>query len=340
MNEILENFLTFVIQHDTFSGPKRLYGQLDRFLKNNLKSMPLLVLSLPLEHSSLKKDPMKFARAIWNKGHAQRTYTEFNVNKILKEYLGKEGDSKYHQLEIDKKEYCAFYCGKSETQLFVAIFKSQIKPSEEFLQRLTSFMDNSNKSFLQLRDYKKLEDLVHIDDVTGLYNQRKLYKDLDAAVLRYKEMKEPFSVLFIDIDHFKSVNDGHGHLVGTQLLNDMASLLKLTLRESDLIYRYGGDEFVMIIPDVNSEIAEKIGHRILKAVKKEKFVVDDDSSLDSKEVNSNDFALSVSIGIAAFPDDANTKEDVLLIADKMMYEAKKKGRGRVCFTSEIFQEAK
>ncbi|MCP4911568.1 MAG: GGDEF domain-containing protein [Oligoflexia bacterium] len=337
MSEILENFLTFVIQYDPFSGPKRLYGQLDRFLKNNCSSMPLLVLSLPLKHSTLKKDPLKYARAIWNKGHAQRSYSDNNINTLLKEYLSKGEKEKYHCLSLDDKEYCAFYCGKSETQLFVAIFKSKEKPEVDFLQRLTSFMENSNKCFLQLRDYKKLEDLVHIDDVTGLYNQRKLYKDLDSAVLRYKEMKEPFSVLFIDIDHFKSVNDGHGHLVGTQLLNDMASLLKLTLRESDLIYRYGGDEFVMIIPDVNSEIAEKIGHRILKAVKNEKFVVDDESSL---EAESNDFALSVSIGIAAFPDDANTKEDVLLIADKMMYEAKKKGRGRVCFTSEIFQEAK
>ncbi|MDC1175638.1 hypothetical protein OAT67_09580, partial [Bacteriovoracaceae bacterium] len=146
MNETLENFLSFTIQHDPFSGPKRMYGQLDRFMKANFHSKPLLVMSLPLEHKSLKKEPLKYARAIWNKSQTSRTYSESSLNELLSTYFKNEKKAHWLNITIDNKNYCAFYCGKSETQNFIGIVKTDEVIDGAFLNKLVLFMDNTNSS--------------------------------------------------------------------------------------------------------------------------------------------------------------------------------------------------
>ena len=126
-------------------------------------------------------------------------------------------------------------------------------------------------------------DLAYRDDVTGLYNQRKLHKDLDESVRNFHDYDSRFYVFFLDIDHFKDINDNYGHLMGTKILLRIAELLKDVLRENDLVYRYGGDEFVIIIPDVDHELALGIGRRILVALEGQRFGI-------------ANFRLSVSIG--------------------------------------------
>jgi diguanylate cyclase (GGDEF)-like protein len=153
-------------------------------------------------------------------------------------------------------------------------------------------------------------------------------KDLDTCVQNYKDFKQSFCVLFVDIDHFKLVNDGHGHIVGTQLLKDVGVVIKETVRTSDYIYRYGGDEFVIILPDENIETGKNVGERILNNVKKNKFTV---------QKTGEEKRITVSIGIATFPEHASTRQDILEIADKMMYEAKKTGRSRVYPADEVIQ---
>ena len=136
-------------------------------------------------------------------------------------------------------------------------------------------------------------------------------------------------MFFIDVDHFKQVNDGHGHLVGTQLLTELAKLLKNDLRATDYVYRYGGDEYVAIVTDVDDEMASMVGKRVLNNIKNNVFLIDDMG--EEKE-----FSLSVSIGIAGFPDDASSYKEILSLADRMMYEAKSGGRGNVCQAREYF----
>ena len=116
------------------------------------------------------------------------------------------------------------------------------------------------------------------------------------------------------------MNDGHGHLVGTQILAELGALLKGVLRKNDLLYRYGGDEFVLIIPGVDKSTAHKIGERILKKVKSKEFGF-------SKP--NKGFYLTVSIGIALFPENGKSRQEILALADKMMYAAKSSGRGTV-----------
>ena len=173
--------------------------------------------------------------------------------------------------------------------------------------------------------------MVDRDDVTGLYNQRRLHKDLIQEKKKYQATKIPFSVLFIDIDHFKSVNDGSGHLVGSQLLSDLADRLKDILRNSDNFYRYGGDEFVIILPGVSTQDGLKIGKRILKKIKEKPFKVND---------LKDSFFLSVSIGLATLPNHVKDIKGLLELADNMLYRAKELGRGRVCSVTEIFKKRK
>jgi diguanylate cyclase (GGDEF)-like protein len=164
------------------------------------------------------------------------------------------------------------------------------------------------------------------DEVTGLFNQRKLIEDLELYTGRYVHDQSGFTLLFVDIDYFKNVNDQYGHVVGSQLLIDMATILKGQLRSSDLVYRYGGDEFIVLLPRSSVEESKKIALRISEAVKATEFNV---LNADTK------YRLSLSIGVAQFPLDATTVKGLIDFADKMMYMSKKSGRGKVFHINEV-----
>lgn len=163
------------------------------------------------------------------------------------------------------------------------------------------------------------QDLANKDEVTGLFNQRKLSSDLDKAVVEHKKNNQTFCIMFIDVDHFKQVNDNFGHVVGSQMLLEIAQELRELLRSSDKIYRYGGDEFVVIMPEANLETVHKVAIRVNQAVKKKSFNVG----------QAKDYKLGLSIGIAEFPTDAQTSKEIIEFADQMMYVSKKTGRGKV-----------
>lgn len=179
-----------------------------------------------------------------------------------------------------------------------------------------------------LNDSKKTERIKLLsvtDEITGLYNQRKLVEDLEHHISRYPYDQSVFSLLFIDIDYFKNVNDQYGHVVGSQLLIDMAKVLKTQLRATDLVYRYGGDEFIVLLPRANIQESKKIALRISEVVKEAEFNLD----------NGDKYKLSLSVGIAEFPTDAGDAKAIIEFADKMMYMSKKSGRGKVFHINEV-----
>ncbi len=228
-----------------------------------------------------------------------------------------------------ERHFFRIFLGEKEGQEYYFLFSNKLSEtvSVPFVSQVKKFLQTRFKLCCDLEVLEKFKALVYLDDVTGLYNQRKLTMDLEQLSAIYQETGAPFAVLFIDIDYFKRVNDGHGHLVGTQLLDDLAKLLKKILRESDLIYRYGGDEFVMILPNFTPENARSIAERILRAVKKEEFLKD----------SPHPFKLSVSIGVAGVPAHAKAPHELLAMADQMMYTAKSSGRGKVCMAGELFE---
>lgn len=194
---------------------------------------------------------------------------------------------------------------------------------------LSDYLSNVLKTSLSiLTGSKKAHEIKMLsltDEITGLFNQRKLSEDLEYFIARYPIEKQVFTLLFVDIDYFKNVNDQFGHVVGSQLLIDMAAVLKTQLRSTDLVYRYGGDEFIVLLPKSNLEESKKIAVRILNSVKDAEFNIDEEKK----------YRLSLSIGIAEFPTDADSAKSIIEFADKMMYLSKKSGRGKVFHVNEV-----
>lgn len=337
MIQDLRNLLTLVASFEADKGPKELYSLLEDYLQESYQLNKLYVYSIydfTLRAPGTPIEVPRYMRTLWNRKDAQDFIEDKKNHDLIVDVLteGKKVPS--------NKKLLYLPMGVIDGQFIFAYAPIERNLPCEVYQYLCEFMERSFKMMNKWQEVGKLESLVHIDDVTGLFNQRKLIKDIKLAVDNYKLHKEHFVVLFIDIDHFKSVNDGHGHLVGTQILSDMASILMGLMRDADLCYRYGGDEFVVIIPDATNENGKMIGERILRTVKNHNFEID--KALLTKEQRSQhkdgplQFKLSVSIGVAGFPEDAKTEHEILAIADKMMYQAKQSGRGQVCFAGEIF----
>lgn len=226
-----------------------------------------------------------------------------------------------------KKREDVFYhlADKKNQHYFLVSPEKNLKPQQkEFLQK---FVATYFELSIRYEEMKKKQDLIYIDDVSGLYNQRKLNIDLKSFIERYQKHKHAFCVLFMDVDYFKKVNDSHGHLVGTKLLEMLAHEFKQLLRDGDLLYRYGGDEFVVLLPDTELAGGKIVGERILERIKSHFFEV----STNDKHLSLN---MSLSIGVAECPTDASDVDALLSFADKMMYGAKATGRGTVFYAHE------
>jgi diguanylate cyclase (GGDEF)-like protein len=162
----------------------------------------------------------------------------------------------------------------------------------------------------------RAEALSVTDDLTQLYNSRYLSQVLRRETKRASRSGRPLSLLFIDLDGFKSVNDSHGHLYGSRALVEAAGLIRLSARETDVVARFGGDEFALILPDTGSEGAAAVGERIRDRVAAHRFLRGDGL----------DIHLTVSVGVATLPDVAASTEGLIQAADEAMYHVKDHGK--------------
>lgn len=327
-NDLL-GLIDFVVKDYHYREPKDLFGAIEGFLSDAWGAGPLYAFSLSKEKFGGTGASLRKCRGVWNRKKLLKHFTENEAEKILGQIVAKGPKTGV----CDWQENLLIIHGPAvEDQHFFAFCEIERKPEETLLAPMIVYVESMLRQISRQMKLDHLQSLVHMDDVTGLYNQRKLLLDLDACIERYHKIQEPFAVLFVDIDHFKQVNDGHGHIVGTHLLAEVASVLRGVLRDSDLCYRYGGDEFVVIIPGSNGDEGRIIGERILGAIRHKNFEIPDIDQ--GKEIHR--LKLSASIGVAGFPEDARTRDEVLSIADKMMYQAKESGRGQVCRAGELF----
>jgi diguanylate cyclase (GGDEF)-like protein len=169
---------------------------------------------------------------------------------------------------------------------------------------------------------RRSEELSITDDLTKLYNSRFLNATLRREVERSKRYRTPVSLIFMDLDGFKSVNDQHGHLFGSRALIEVGSVLRTTVREIDIVSRFGGDEFTVILPQTGPEGAQIIADRIRQKIEETIF-------LESYGVQ---VRLTASIGIASFPDHGRTKDDLIARADSAMYAVKGRGKNGVALS--------
>lgn len=184
---------------------------------------------------------------------------------------------------------------------------------------LSSIADFAAIAIHNARVVKRLQELTVTDEHTGLFNARHLRSLLDSEVARSRRFHHPVSLVFIDLDGFKQVNDTHGHLIGSALLQEVGTLLLATCRQIDVVCRYGGDEFAVLLVETDSDAAGEVGRRICQAMAGNRFLA----------ARGLGIRLSASIGVATFPDHASDASSLLERADRMMYEVKAAGRNGV-----------
>jgi two-component system, cell cycle response regulator len=167
---------------------------------------------------------------------------------------------------------------------------------------------------------RQVEHLAYLDDLTHLYNVRYL----DVALDREVAGGRPFTLLFLDLDHFKAVNDQHGHLSGSRLLIEVGRVLRSCVRDEDVVVRYGGDEYVVLLVGIDSGGGLKVAERVRRAIEDHRYL-----SREGARVR-----VTASIGLASFPEHAAAKPEILDFADRAMYRGKRSTRNVVYMASK------
>ncbi len=177
--------------------------------------------------------------------------------------------------------------------------------------------------------YYHAKERAFIDDVTEVYNARYLLSTTENEIRRAERYEQVLSVLFLDLDRFKLVNDRHGHLVGSQTLRNLSQVLAQCVRDVDTLARYGGDEFTILLVGTDHGEAMSVAERIRRTVEDHVFEAGGEASL----------RLTVSVGVSTYPQHGADRNSLLDAADKAMYRSKSLGRNRVCSVDEIEENA-
>jgi len=202
-------------------------------------------------------------------------------------------------------------------QLFAAAEKAFKEEDAQLISALAHIAEN-----LLAREYKNegLLQFAFTDHLTALRTRGFFEQQLELEIKRFERSQQPFTLLMLDIDFFKALNDHYGHRVGDKVLREVAKLLTQDMREIDTCARYGGEEFAIILPDTNEQEAMAVAERIRAAVEAGEFTVNAPKSGDR---------ISISIGLAVFDRDAKKKRELIERADAALYFAKSQGRNRV-----------
>jgi len=170
-----------------------------------------------------------------------------------------------------------------------------------------------------LSEYEKL---AIIDGLTGAYNRMHFENELNHRVSEGQRNNYPFSLMLLDVDHFKTINDIYGHQGGDTVLKAVASALKSRLRTSDILARYGGDEFVIILPGAELPTAIHLANQLLKVI----------ADVSVPSIEPTKFEITISIGVAQFPADGDANKSLVACVDRRLYAAKTDGRNRLVYT--------
>lgn len=205
---------------------------------------------------------------------------------------------------------------------FIFVFANAVP--EEKKEVLNFVKEQINLAVENSLRYMNAQEMAYIDELTKVYNIRYLYVALENELKRAERFGTFISVLFIDLDFFKKVNDTYGHLVGSRLLMEISSEIKKSVRGIDIVVRYGGDEFVVICTETDMDLALRVAERIRKRIEEREFFKEDGHSI----------RITASIGVATYPVHGTTKSELIDLADKAMYKGKELSRNIVCMTDK------
>jgi len=219
-------------------------------------------------------------------------------------------------LAMDNKLIGVIAIGKKEPYAF----------GQKQVQILSSLGGQAAVAMANAMLYKKIEKLAITDGLTKVYNHRYFYKKMEEERERYRRYGTVFSFIMLDLDYFKRFNDKYGHRAGDHALYTVAQVIKKSTRMLDVVSRYGGEEFAVILPETDAASARVVAERILHAVHDAYFSV----SEDHPPVH-----ITVSIGVATCPQDAESTNDLIELADKALYYSKETGKNKISVWSEV-----
>lgn len=230
---------------------------------------------------------------------------------------------KSHILELLRAEYFVIVPLMSKDKAIGVIMADNIftrKPiSKDDIRVLTMFADQAGMAIENSRLYEKTLIMSHTDSLTNLWNHGYFHDMLTEELKKSAANKEKLSLAMLDFDNFKIYNDTLGHQVGDIALKELASILRKNIRENDYACRYGGEEFAIILPQKNTDEAFSVAERIRKEIEEYAFPQKQQLPING---------LTVSIGIATFPESAKTKDELISAADAALYESKRRGKNR------------
>lgn len=222
---------------------------------------------------------------------------------------------------VTRSIVCVPIVGREAVLGVIELVNSMGKASfrEEDLPALQNLADWAAIALENARYVARINELTITDDTTRLYNARHLQFVLDTEIYRSRRYGFELSVVFLDLDHFKDVNDTHGHLAGSRLLWLIGDLIRTHLRLIDYAFRYGGDEFVLLLPQTAKERAHQVVQRLRELLNATTFTAEEGV----------DVRVTASFGLATYPEDGETRKELVARADEAMYVAKGSGRNRV-----------
>ncbi|MHB2026023.1 MAG: GGDEF domain-containing protein [Elusimicrobiota bacterium] len=222
-----------------------------------------------------------------------------------------------HALESPEKSILAPISDGEVLGFLYARCPPKMTPAE-LLGRALFFVQDIAFAFRRIRLFQEMENLSRIDGLTGVHRRGSFDERLKEELVRAQTFKTPLVLLFLDIDHFKELNDRYGHPFGDQVLKRLGEILNASVYETDFVARYGGEEFAVILPRALPEGAARKAEAIRKRVEEERF-----------SIGFSQARISVSIGMAQFPRDAARAEELVAQADAALYRAKSMGRNQV-----------
>ena len=191
--------------------------------------------------------------------------------------------------------------------------------TDEDLQIVTGIADFAAIAIDNARNFQRVQELTITDEHTGLYNARHLQTLLEREVVRARRFAHPLSLIFLDMDRFKEVNDQHDHLVGSAVLREVGALIHSCIRQVDAAFRYGGDEFAALLVETDAASAHQVAERIRQSIRGQTFLAGRGLAI----------RLSASVGVATFPEHCQDAMELLRCADQAMYRVKASGRDGV-----------